>query len=152
MLVRSLIVFGLSVFATRRTRTRALSAIFVILFFSLLAVIRLYVRVNELLPFVIHDFLRLAGKILFSQAAAGTFLVALAAWRVPGFKTDSDLDADTVDVLEIAVFGVTVPLVVLSAVGGETSKLVILTVLRQSMVIIGPICFAYFTDLVRKPR
>ena len=143
----SLIVFGLSVFTRRRTTIRTSSAIFFIIFFSSFAVIRLYVRTEVFHP--IDAYNAVVGLVLW-QAAAGTFLVVLAAWRVPGSRTESHPDAATVDVLEIAVFGVTVPLVVLSAAGGEVAKIVILTILPQSMVIIGPICFAYFFDLVKR--
>ena len=154
VLVCSLIVFGLSVFATRRTTMRTLFPILVILFFSLFAVIRPFVRIDVFHPIVVHDSspLSITEPLLFFQAAAGTFLVAVAVLRVPDFSIESDPEAASLDVLEIAVFGATGPLVVLSVVGSESVKLVILTILPQSMVIVGPICFACFNDLARKTQ
>ena len=154
----SLTVVGLSMFAAKRTTLRALFAIFIILFFSTFAVVRPYFR--TLSHDAAHSF-RGPPQFDFNNgetaaiflAAVGTFLVVLAAWRIPDLSIESDPEAANVIVLEIAFFAVTVPLLTLSAVvsdiGIEAVKLIILTVLPQSMVIIGPICFVYLIDLVR---
>lgn len=81
--------------------------------------------------------------------ALGTFLVVLSAWRIPNLKIESDPESCNLNVLETAAFGVGVPLFVLcQSSNRKAAKLIFVTMLPQSLVIVSPIALAYLSHLI----